>query len=117
MEKLCYPQHIDILKLIFSGLDYGAKFAHFTLTNYHLSKCLDAKIMEPASFSGKITIESDEMTINKIHLGEDQWCFLNIVRAIQTGQCAPDLAVRDLTLLMADIYKLGLEDVHFPNKY
>ncbi|GBM45436.1 hypothetical protein AVEN_56278-1 [Araneus ventricosus] len=67
--------------------------------------------MGPASLSGRIgkeltncdkfpiinfeAIELDEVNINKTDLGKDQQYHLDIVRAIQTGQCAPDLAIRD----------------------
>ncbi|GBL73450.1 hypothetical protein AVEN_10872-1 [Araneus ventricosus] len=67
--------------------------------------------MGPASFSGKKgkhltnfeklpiinfeAIELDEININKTDLSKDQQHLLDIVRAIQTGQCSPDLALRD----------------------
>ncbi|GBM30459.1 hypothetical protein AVEN_153317-1, partial [Araneus ventricosus] len=37
----------------------------------------------------------DEININKTDLSKDQQYLLDIVRAIQTEQRAPDLAVRD----------------------
>ncbi|GBM08658.1 hypothetical protein AVEN_228011-1 [Araneus ventricosus] len=40
-------------------------------------------------------MELNEININKTDLIKDQRYVLAIVRAIQTGQCAPDLAVRD----------------------
>ncbi|GBM50307.1 hypothetical protein AVEN_219076-1 [Araneus ventricosus] len=72
---------------------------------------LDGETTELASFSVNIGkqltnceefpiinfdgIELDEININKTVLNKDQQYLLYIVRAIQTGQYAPDLAVRD----------------------
>ncbi|GBM54787.1 hypothetical protein AVEN_39862-1 [Araneus ventricosus] len=69
-----------------------------------------AGVTRPTSFSGKISkhltnceklpivnfeaIELDEININKTDLSKDQLYLLDSVRAIQTGQCAPDLAVK-----------------------
>ncbi|GBM79004.1 hypothetical protein AVEN_227232-1 [Araneus ventricosus] len=65
----------------------------------------------PASFSGKIgkqltnceklliinfeANEFDEINITKTDLSENQQYLLDIIRAIQTGQCVSDLALRD----------------------
>ncbi|GBL78521.1 hypothetical protein AVEN_65130-1 [Araneus ventricosus] len=78
----------------------------------HLNEYLDGETTGPASFSGKIgkqltsceklpiinfeATELNEINIHKTDLSKDQQCLLDIVRAIQTRQCAPDLAVRDL---------------------
>ncbi|GBO24661.1 hypothetical protein AVEN_185344-1 [Araneus ventricosus] len=67
--------------------------------------------MGAATFSGKIdrqltncrklpiinfeATELDKININETDLSKDQQYLLDILRAIQTGQCAPDLAVRD----------------------
>ncbi|GBM67298.1 hypothetical protein AVEN_37078-1 [Araneus ventricosus] len=67
--------------------------------------------MGPATFSGKIdkqltnyeklpiinfeAIELDERNINKTDLSKVQQYLLDILRAIQTEQCAPDLVERD----------------------
>ncbi|GBM06556.1 hypothetical protein AVEN_220007-1 [Araneus ventricosus] len=40
-------------------------------------------------------MELNEININKTDFSKDQQYFLDIVREIQTGKCAPDLAVRD----------------------
>ncbi|GBM24723.1 hypothetical protein AVEN_141799-1 [Araneus ventricosus] len=65
----------------------------------------------PAPFSGKIgkqlanweklpiinfeATELVEININKTDLSKDQLCLLDIIRAIQKGECSPDLAARD----------------------
>ncbi|GBM61515.1 hypothetical protein AVEN_17058-1 [Araneus ventricosus] len=67
----------------------------------HLFEYLHGETTGPASFSGNSSIinfeaiELDEISINKTDLSNDQQYLLDIVIAIQTGQCAPDLAVRD----------------------
>ncbi|GBN55952.1 hypothetical protein AVEN_104928-1 [Araneus ventricosus] len=77
----------------------------------HLFEHFDGETTGPASFCGKIgkqltsceklliinfeAIELDQINTNKTDLSKDQQYPLDIVRAIQTGQCAPDLAVRD----------------------
>ncbi|GBM66929.1 hypothetical protein AVEN_9127-1 [Araneus ventricosus] len=77
----------------------------------HLFEYLDGETTGPVSFSAKIgkrltnceklpitnfkSIELDEININKTDLSNYQQYLLFIVRAIQTGQCAPYLAVRD----------------------
>ncbi|GBL93969.1 hypothetical protein AVEN_76692-1 [Araneus ventricosus] len=79
----------------------------------NLNEYLDGETTGPASFSGKIgkkvsnyeklpiinceAIDLDEVNINKTDLiySKNQQYLLNIVKAIQTGRCAPDLAVRD----------------------
>ncbi|GBO45058.1 hypothetical protein AVEN_200891-1 [Araneus ventricosus] len=81
----------------------------------HLREYLDGETTGPASFSEKIckqltnceklpiinfeAIHLDEININKADLSQVQHHLLDIVRAIQTGGCAPDLAVRDPGLL------------------
>ncbi|GBM49343.1 hypothetical protein AVEN_148672-1 [Araneus ventricosus] len=81
----------------------------------HLFGYLDGETTGQASFSGKIgkqltyceklpiinfeAIELNEININKTYLSKDQQYLLDIVRAIQAEQCAPDLAVRDPGLL------------------
>ncbi|GBL81286.1 Dimethylaniline monooxygenase [N-oxide-forming] 2 [Araneus ventricosus] len=75
----------------------------------HLFEYLDGETKGPTSFSGKIgkqltnceklpitnfeKIELDEININKTDLSKDQQYLLDVVRAIQTGQSAPYLAV------------------------
>ncbi|GBM93333.1 hypothetical protein AVEN_217335-1 [Araneus ventricosus] len=77
----------------------------------NLFEYLDGETTGPASISGKIgkqltdrvklpimnceAIELDEINMNKTGLSKDQQYLLDIGRTIQTGQCAPDLAVRD----------------------
>lgn len=77
----------------------------------HLFEYLDGETTGPASFCGEIgkqlpgcdklrvvhfeTIESEEINITKTDLSKDQQYLLDIVKAIQTGDCAPDLAVKD----------------------
>lgn len=77
----------------------------------HLFEHLDGETTGPSSFSGKIgkllpgceklpvqnfeAIESEEISVNKADLSKDQQYLLDIVRAIQTGHCPPDLAVRN----------------------
>ncbi|GBN60657.1 hypothetical protein AVEN_178702-1 [Araneus ventricosus] len=74
----------------------------------HLFEYLDGETTGPALFSGKIgkqlanceklpiinfkPIESDEININRTDLSKDQQYLLDIVRAIQIGQCSLDLA-------------------------
>ncbi|GBO43332.1 hypothetical protein AVEN_207342-1 [Araneus ventricosus] len=80
----------------------------------HLFEYLDGETMGPTSFSGKMgkqlfncvklsiinfeAIELNEININKTDFSKDQQYLLDIVRAIQTGQFAPDMAARDLHL-------------------
>ncbi|GBL84599.1 hypothetical protein AVEN_191065-1 [Araneus ventricosus] len=77
----------------------------------YLFEYLDGETTGPASFSGKMgkhltnceklpilnfeATELVEININKTDLSKDQQYLLDIVRAIQTGKCAQDMAVRD----------------------
>lgn len=92
----------------------SGSFAYFTSTSCPSDICfeyLDGETTGPASFCGEIgkqlpgcdklhvvhfeTIESEEINITKTDLSKDEQYLLDIVKAIQTGDCAPDLAVKD----------------------
>lgn len=77
----------------------------------HLFESVDGDTTGPTSFSGQIgkkltdceklpvanfeTINSEEINVTKTDLGKDQQYLLNIYRTVKTGECAPDLAVKD----------------------
>ena len=77
----------------------------------HLFEYLDGDTTGPASFCGEIgkqlpgceklpvvhfeAIESEDIIITKTDLSKDQQYLLDIITAIQTGHCTPDLAVKD----------------------
>ncbi|GBO43333.1 hypothetical protein AVEN_207343-1 [Araneus ventricosus] len=102
----------------------------------HLSEYLDGETAGRASISGKIgkqltnrvklpimtfeAIKLDEININKTGLSKDEQHLLDIVRAIQTGQCAPDLAVRDTGSFSHSRWltcaNWVLRFIYFPNK-
>ena len=72
---------------------------------------VDGDTTGPTSFSGQIgkkltdceklpvanfeTINSEEINVTKTDLSKDQQYLLDIYRAVKTGECAPDLAVKD----------------------
>ncbi|GBL91580.1 hypothetical protein AVEN_23639-1 [Araneus ventricosus] len=103
----------------------------------HLFEYLDGETTRIASFFGKIgkkltnceilpiinfeAIQLDEINVNKTDLCKDQQNLLDIFRPIQTGQCSPDLAVRDPGSLnhsrwLSCAIRVLLTLVHFPNK-
>lgn len=85
---------------------------HFNELPYkHLFEHLDGTTTGPASFSGPIgkqlpsceknpvvdfvPIQSEVITINKTDLSKDQQYLLHIIRAVISGFCDPELAVKD----------------------
>lgn len=85
---------------------------HFNELPYrHLLEHLDGTTTGPASFSGPIgkqlpgceklpvvdfePIQSEVIDITKSNLSKDQQYLLDIVRAVNTGICNPDLAAKD----------------------
>lgn len=77
----------------------------------HLFESVDGDTTGPTSFSGQIgkqlsgceklpvanfeTINSEDINVTKTDLSKDQQYLLDIYRAVKTGECAPDLAVKD----------------------
>lgn len=85
---------------------------HFNELPYrHLFQFLDGESTGPSSFSGVIgkrltqceklpvvnfeTVESETIEIDREDLSKDQQYLFDIVKTIQTGNCAPDMANRD----------------------